>query len=144
MKNHTESVAEAEDIVQETFLRALEHQSQLVNMSEAQCRSWLYRTAKNILIDRARRKKAEPVLAEPEGREDDLSQAMVAQLCSELKGQEATIFWMRYFAGYSSVEIGRILGMPAGTIRARLLAARNILRKAYPEFKEKKGGNYNG
>ena len=39
------SRAAAEDVAQETFLRALEHADQLETYDRAACRAWLYRTA---------------------------------------------------------------------------------------------------
>ncbi len=50
----TKSPAQAEDIVQEAFLRALAHADTLCEMSEAKCLAWLYRTAKNLFIDQVR------------------------------------------------------------------------------------------
>ena len=50
--------AAAEDIVQETFLRAMEHAVILDDMDERQCRSWLYKTSRNIFIDKVRRESA--------------------------------------------------------------------------------------
>lgn len=50
--------AAAEDIVQETFLRAMEHAVILDDMDERQCRSWLYKTSRNIFIDKVRRRHA--------------------------------------------------------------------------------------
>lgn len=50
----------AEDIVQETFLRAMEHAEILDDMDERQCRSWLYKTSRNIFIDKVRRESAYP------------------------------------------------------------------------------------
>ena len=52
--------AAAEDIVQETFLRAMEHAVILDDMDERQCRSWLYKTSRNIFIDKVRRESACP------------------------------------------------------------------------------------
>lgn len=138
MKNRTESMAEAEDIVQETFLRALEHGELIDTMGEAQCRAWLYRTAKNLHIDRIRRAKAEPVLDEGESWEDDLSRAEVAQLCECLEEKERAMFQMRYFEGYNASEIGALFQMPPATVRARLLAARKKLQESYPELKKER------
>ena len=60
IRKYTEDQAAAEDIVQETFVRGMEHGSQLDMLEESQRRAWLYRTTKNICIDRARRAQAEP------------------------------------------------------------------------------------
>ena len=47
------SPAAAEDLVQETFLRAMDHLEDLEPLNRAQRRAWLYRTAKNLEIGRA-------------------------------------------------------------------------------------------
>ena len=43
--------AEAEDLVQETFLRALTHIGNIQDLSREQCRAWLYKTAQRLYID---------------------------------------------------------------------------------------------
>ena len=72
--------AAAEDIVQETFLRAMEHAVILDDMDERQCRSWLYKTSRNIFIDKVRRESACPEAEEKTETQDDLSQIEVRQL----------------------------------------------------------------
>src|ERR1700739_372359 len=54
----TRNAAEAEDIVQETFLRVLKHQNKLGEIRDA--RVWLVRIAWNLALDRKRRSKARP------------------------------------------------------------------------------------
>lgn len=127
--------AAAEDIVQEAFLRALEHSDQLEKLDEKQGRAWLYRTAKNILIDRARRQKAEPVPDDPGIYSEDFSGTMVMQLCGYLEPQERAIFWLRYFEDYNASEIGELFGLRASTVRSKLLTARKKLQKYFPELK---------
>ena len=53
------SPAAAEDLVQETFLRAMDHLEDLEPLNRAQRRAWLYRTAKNLAVDRVRRQARE-------------------------------------------------------------------------------------
>ena len=76
----------AEDIVQETFLRALEHADVLNGLDKHQCRAWLYKTARNLFIDRVRREAARPEAGVKEETEDDLSQIEVIAACSEAAG----------------------------------------------------------
>lgn len=137
MKKSAGSIMEAEDIVQETFLRALENSAMIDAMQEAQCRAWLYRTAKNILIDRVRHTKAQPELSQTEGETDDLTRSEVMQLCRTLEADQRTIFLMRYFEGYNASELGKLFQMPASTVRAKLAAARRKLAGFYPELKRK-------
>lgn len=45
----------AEDLVQETFLRALTHVEDVQDLSRGQCRAWLHKTAQRLYIDRVRK-----------------------------------------------------------------------------------------
>lgn len=121
----------AEDITQETFIKALENAHVLNDLSEGQCRSWLYRTAKNIFIDRVRRLANMPEVESSGVQEDDLSKILVIQLCSTLPDKERALFWMRYIEGYSSTELGEIFDLPPSTVRSRLSSARSKMSKLY-------------
>ena len=55
----TKSAAAAEDLVQETYLRAMTHWGDLEDLSRGQCRAWLYKTARNLFIDQARKQSRE-------------------------------------------------------------------------------------
>ena len=127
----------AEDLVQETFIRAMENIHTLNELSEGQCRSWLYRTAKNIFIDKVRRIANEPNPESPLIEEDDLSELIVRQLCKQLPPEEGNLFWMRYIEGYKSTELGEIFDLPPSTVRSKLLSARKKMLKIYMGQKEK-------
>ena len=129
--------AVAEDIVQYTFMRALENGHIPDDRTNAQCRSWLYRTAKNIFIDRMRRITKEPQPQLQLTTEDDLSEVMVRQLCGQLPAEERELFWLRYMEGYNSTELGNLFDLPPSTVRARLLSARKKISKLYFEQKGK-------
>lgn len=129
----TQDYPAAEDLVQETCVRALSHPEDLSGSSRGQCRSWLYKTARNLWIDRLRRSARETV-AEPEqllfeGFEEDLTLVAVRQLMLRLPPEERTLFQMRYFEGYNSAELGEMFDLPPATVRARLASARGRLRK---------------
>ena len=51
--------AGAEDLVQETFLRAMAHLDELEDMGRSRQRSWLYKTARNLYIDQMRKQSRE-------------------------------------------------------------------------------------
>lgn len=125
------SISLAEDIVQETYIRAMENIHVLDELSEAKCRSWLYKTAKNIFIDKVRRIVKEPKPETSLIQEDDLSHVMVRQLLDQLPQEEANLFWMRYIEGYNSKELGEIFNLPPSTIRSKLLSARKKMLKMY-------------
>lgn len=142
MRRNTSSEAEAEDIVQETFLRALQHEDQIDTMERASCRAWLYRTAKNVQIDRIRHVQAEPEPEEMEWAADDLTRTEVLEICGKLEEGVQKLFWLRYFEGYNASELGRMFKMKPSTVRAKLLGARKTLASFYPEFNQK-GRNEN-
>lgn len=118
-------------------MRALENAHILNDLTNAQCRSWLYRTVKNIFIDRMRRITKEPQPQLQLTTEDDLSEVMVRQLCGQLPAEERELFWLRYMEGYNSTELGNLFDLPPSTVRARLLSARKKISKLYFEQKGK-------
>lgn len=126
---HTYDHGAAEDITQETFLRAVEHEEQLCGLEQRQRRAWLYRTAKNILIDRIRHQEREPEWEQETSTEADLTEIEVQQLCNVLSERDKSIFFLRYFEGYHAAEIADIFQMKPENVRARLSLARKILRQ---------------
>lgn len=129
----TKSKSAAEDLVQETYLRFFTHWGDLEDLSRNQCRSWLYKTARNLFIDQTRKRSRETPMEEEyfslAAFEEDLSQAAVAQLIARLPPEEKTVFTMRYFEGYNSRELGELFDLPAATIRSRLASAKRRLRE---------------
>ena len=118
-----QSQAEAEDLAQEVFLRALQSGALFEELGPCQRRAWLYRTLKNALCDRYRRRKQEKnylEAMEPEGAFLELLQC--------LSGEDRALFHLRYEEGYNASELSRMLGIPAGTIRARLSRMRTLLK----------------
>ncbi len=122
----------AEELVQETWLRSIEHTGQLESLGEKQCRSWLYRTARNLYIDRIRRTVRETVmfpLPESGGGRQAFEETEWRCLLESLPVEEGRVFAMRYLMGYNSRQIGELLSLPPGTVRFRLSSARKHLRK---------------
>ena len=106
----TQNESAAEDLVQEAFYRALHHTQELDGMDLAQGRAWLYRTVKNLFVDRFRRERREAVMAElpEEARYTDYGELENAQLLSGLPEEERILFTMRYLEGYNSRELGEL------------------------------------
>lgn len=126
---HTHDYAAAEDVTQEAFLRALEHEEALEVLEERQRRAWIYRTAKNILIDRIRHQNREPQWQEAASAEEDLTGIEVQMLCNVLSERDKSIFYLRHFEGYQASEIADIFQMTPENVRTRLSLARKILRQ---------------
>lgn len=134
----TMTQAGAEDLVQETFLRAMAHLDELEDMSRSRQRAWLYKTARNLYIDQMRRQSREVLGAEEPlmaaSFEEDFSIPAVAQLIGCLPDMERELFVLRTFAGCNAAELGERFGLPASTVRSRLASARKRLTKYYEEL----------
>jgi len=122
----------AEDLVQETFVKAIMNTETIEDLSSAKQRAWLYRTFKNLFFDRCRRAILENEYAQrwlPEYAEDQGIQKIEnAILLQSLTPQDRAIFQLRYFDGYSAEEISQMLSLPPGTIRSRLSRCRKYLK----------------
>ena len=125
------TVDRADDLMQETFLRALSHTATLSRLNEPQRDAWLKRVLRNRFFDeeRARRRAADRFaqLVRQACREETASlpcafDDLVEQLPSPLR----EVVERRYRLGMTSSEIGETLGIPAATVRTRLRQA--ILR----------------
>ena len=129
----TKSAAAAEDLVQETYIRAMTHLEDLEASSRSQRRAWLYKTARNLFIDQARKQSRETPAEEEQlalaSFQEDLSQAAVVQLIGRLPEGEKALFTMRYFEGYNARELGEIFALPPATVRSRLASAKRRLRE---------------
>ncbi len=130
LRKHSCSTYAAEDILSEVFLKAVSYQNIIATMSPIQCRLWLYKSAKNKLIDLARRKNMEiRLIPAPSLTEDDLSVVSVSEFISRLPTDLQDLVTMRYFAGMDSTAIGKVLNIPPATVRTKLRKARGLLRK---------------
>jgi RNA polymerase sigma-70 factor (ECF subfamily) len=153
---------DAEEVVQEAFLRAYQKLEQFE--SRANFGTWVYRIAANYAIDRMRQKKSEdtqreqPARATEEGLEMDLMSTVpdaapsperlaqseqlgkhMRKALSELTQSERTAFVMRHWGGSGIEEI-------AGALKSSTSAAKNTvfrsvqkLRKALEPFVERRG-----
>ena len=129
----THDYDQAEDLVQEAFIRASVHADLLGQLDSAQRRSWLYTVVKNRFIDqlRAARRRQEilQALAELVTRDEPSAQyAGEINLFERLPGQFKSLLIERYVQGLTSEEIALRLHVPAATVRSRIRLAINWLR----------------
>ena len=122
------------DLVQETFLKALEREELLLSLSPEQQRAWLYKAARNLFLDGVRRsallqRKQNLLLDEEEQIESGFSRTETELLLLRLPAEDRTLFRLRYLEGYSAVELAEMFDMPPATVRTRLLRARLSLKK---------------
>jgi RNA polymerase sigma-70 factor, ECF subfamily len=132
----------AEDVVQETLLRAWRHPEAMAP-DRGSPRPWLFAVARRIAVDAHRRRRARPrevgddVLAQIPARDDELDRALdgwlVADALAALSPAHREVLLETYFAGRSVAEAARMLGVPAGTVKSRTHYALQALRLALLE-----------
>lgn len=125
----------AEDLAQETFIKALIHANVIEDLSHSKRRAWLFRTFKNLFFDRCRRAALESKYLQnrrPEYLEDQgIQQAENAMLLQSINPQDRALFQLRYLDGYSAKEISQMMDLPPGTIRSRLSRCRQQLKQNF-------------
>lgn len=143
----TGSLADAEDVLQNVFLRLL-RRGVLPNRSE-KLGSYLHRAAVNASIDLLRGRKStrsvplETVKGQlregselhPDEREAarELHEWFRSALC-QLSPQSAEILLLRYFEGYANREIAEIVGTSQGVVAVVLHRARHRLKDQLRSF----------
>ena len=123
----------ANDLVQETFIRALTHLELLRQLDRYQRRAWLYRVLKNRFIDQYRAIQREQALLERlaemiEIESSPFIDARLYGLFDRVPDQYRDLLKKRYILDLTSKEIGDELGVPAATVRSRLRLAIKWLR----------------
>ena len=122
-------VQEAEDAVQDTFLRYLEKRPELRDGDHE--KAWLLKVTanrcKSILRTRRRRPTVELLDIYPVPEEEGSRELMEAILA--LPANQRSAVHLHYYEGYTSEEIGAILGQRPGTVRSHLSRARDALRR---------------
>ena len=138
---------DAEDVVQETFLKAYRE----INRYESRCSfsTWLYRIASNCSLDLIRKRKIREhkrergpdpdrdillsVPAANPGPERALYSSQISEgvdaALEQLSSQERTAFVLRHFEGLSIEEIGTALGTGASATKHSIFRAVQKLRR---------------
>ena len=122
--------ADADDIVQEAFLRLL--RSGPETRDEQPLRRFLFRVASNLIVDRWRSRSrdervdaaaASRVSVLPRQADDDL-----ARTFGELSGRDRALLWLAYVEGESHEQIAEALGLGKTSIKVLLFRAKRKLR----------------
>lgn len=129
------NVSDAEDLLQETFMKALSHLDLLEELGEKERRAWLYKVARNLFYDNCRRRAVEQkYLPQPEEETDGgFAELETAMLLQALPPDLSGLFIKRYFDGYTSKELAEEYGLSPSGVRAALSRARQLLRDKLKE-----------
>ena len=123
--------SEAEDLLHETFMKALSNLDLLEELGERERRAWLYKVARNLFYDTCRRRTVEQNNQVPVEEETDggFSEVETAMILSSLPPDLSHLFIKRYFDGYTSKELAEEYGLSSSGVRAALSRARKLLRE---------------
>jgi RNA polymerase sigma-70 factor, ECF subfamily len=128
--------AAAEDVVQETLVRAWKHPESLTN-GKGSVRGWLLTVARNIITDRARRRAARPpevaghedVPATQEDHADAVADSVTFhEALGRLSPEHREVLTEIYYRGATVNEAAQALGVPPGTVKSRTYHALRALR----------------
>ena len=129
----TGSRADAEDVMQEVFLRMVK--TRPVFDSGAHAKAWLLRVASNCASDLYRlpwRRREEPLEGDLSAPEEP-GPGSVTEAVLSLPARYRIPIHLYYYEDYSVAEIAKIIGKSEGTVKSRLFRARNLLRKRLKE-----------
>jgi RNA polymerase sigma-70 factor, ECF subfamily len=133
--------ARAEDVVQETLLRAWRTPRILEAGADAR-QAWLFTVARHLVIDewrssRSRLEVATGELPEPGARDetdDALQTWLVAEALQRLSPDHRRVLVECYFLGRSVADAAEQIGVPPGTVKSRTHYALRALRLALQEM----------
>jgi RNA polymerase sigma-70 factor, ECF subfamily len=133
--------AQAQDVVQETMLRAWRN-PKVLGQQSGSARGWLFTVAKRIVIDdwrtaRSRRERVTEHLPErPVGDATDatVDRQIVMAAMRTLSVEHRAVLHECYFRGASVAEASATLGVPAGTVKSRTHYALRALKLALEEM----------
>jgi RNA polymerase sigma-70 factor, ECF subfamily len=131
----------AEDIVQETLVRAWRHLDVLDEPTRP-VRPWLFTVAQRLAIDAHRARRARPaevgadaLAAVPslDDLEQTLDRIVVAEALDALSRDHRSVIVETYYRGRSVAEAAQVLGIPPGTVKSRCYYALRALKLALAE-----------
>jgi RNA polymerase sigma-70 factor, ECF subfamily len=150
----TKNAADADDLVQETMVRA--YRRFIAEPAEALSKAWFVRIMQNLWIDNYRRQQRRPTefLTGDVGdlefdtryRQSSARDAVEAQLIGlpveadvrnavrSLPGELRRALYYAYVEGLPYKDIAQLESIPVGTVMSRLYRARRQLRKLLPQY----------
>jgi RNA polymerase sigma-70 factor, ECF subfamily len=131
----------AEEVVQETFLRAWRSGDRF-DPALGSLRTWLFAIARNVVIDVTRKRSSRPQwltdVPSEAGTEDPLENVMVAWHVEEalrrISDDHRVAIVETYYKGRPHAEVAAELKIPEGTLRSRIFYGLKALRLALEEM----------
>jgi RNA polymerase sigma-70 factor (ECF subfamily) len=124
------SAAQADDIVQETYLRLLRRPVPVLGDDEL--RAYVFRIAGNLVVDHWRTRKHEATSDIPDRGAPAPDRALrmdMGRIFARLKPRERQLVWLAHVEGAPHREIASALGLRTGSVRVLLSRARHRLAR---------------
>lgn len=140
VSRYTDDRQLAEDVVQETLLRAWQR---LDRLDTDDPRSYLFTVARNLLTDawRARQRRPlevddsqVPTIAVADQTDRTLDSMLVAEALRRLSDDHRAVVEQLYFRGRPVADAARTLGVAEGTVKSRAYYAVRALRSVFEEL----------
>jgi RNA polymerase sigma-70 factor (ECF subfamily) len=140
----TGDAALAEDVVQETLLRAWQH-PEVVGDTERSARAWLFTVARNMIIDDRRSaryrnvvgsldEEGAPEQSTPDEVNGALDRLLIADAMTQLSTEHRAVIERSYYRGWTTAQIAADLDIAEGTVKSRLHYAVRALRLTLQEL----------
>ncbi len=155
----TRNAADAEDLIQETYLKAYKHYDKFE--AGTNLKAWLFRIMKNTFINSYRKKQNQPpqsafseiegslenLVDAGDGKAEDPEQRILAGVLDEdvqraldsLSEDYRMVILLVDLEGFSYKEAASILEVPVGTVMSRLYRGRRMLEKVLLEYAREHG-----
>jgi RNA polymerase sigma-70 factor (ECF subfamily) len=135
----THDAHQAQDVVQETLIRAWRH-PEITEEGNRSPRAWLFTVARNIVIDDRRSVRFRNEVAMPEGADfrepvdpqdanATIDRLMVRHALAQLSADHRAVLWRSYYLGWTLEHIAEDLQIAEGTVKSRLHYALRALRR---------------
>jgi len=147
----TRSVEDAEDLIQETYLKAYKYYARFTEGTNF--KAWLFKIMKNTFINSYRKKKLQPPKVDFDEIHEGLEETLVEKGHASLADPESWLIAVEMdyevreallglphdykmvvlladLEGFAYKEIAEILAVPVGTVMSRLYRGRRMLEKA--------------
>jgi RNA polymerase sigma-70 factor (ECF subfamily) len=137
----------AEDLTQDTLLKV--HHQFWDYLPSGRFRGWMFRMARNLMIDDVRRKRHDALVRAVKGSRDDSDDAMqriadevipaevqvehqelaaiMKELLAEIPSDQSLTFQMHHFEGLGLADVADAMDVPVATAKSRLRLAREKL-----------------
>jgi RNA polymerase sigma-70 factor, ECF subfamily len=121
----------AEDVAQDAFLQLWQHPNGF-DPARAPLKAYLFGIAAKRAADWWRhREREERMVASPQAWRGTEPATLMEEALAHLEPETRSLLWLRAVEGYSCRELAEMLGIPLGTVKSRLFAAREQLRRIW-------------